>query len=105
MGVLHFAVPAPFDAIVPPWIPGPARFWTYASGVAELAVGGAVASRSTRRLGAAAAVGLFVAVYPANVQMAWDWRRKPWPYAVAAVGRLPLQYPMITHALRVRAEA
>jgi uncharacterized membrane protein len=105
MGVLHFAVPAPFDTIVPPWIPGPARFWTYASGVAELAVGGAVASPSTRRLGATAAVGLFLAVFPANVQMAWDWRRKPWPYAAAAVGRLPLQYPMITHALRVRAEA
>lgn len=105
MGVLHFAVPAPFDTIVPPWIPGPARFWTYASGVAELAVGGAVASPTTRRLGATAAVGLFLAVFPANVQMAWDWRRKPWPYRAAAIGRLPLQYPMITHALRVRAEA
>jgi uncharacterized membrane protein len=79
MGVLHFAVPAPFDAIVPAWIQGRARFWTYASGVAELAVGGAVASPSTRRLGATAAVGLFLAVYPANVQMAWDWRRKPCP--------------------------
>jgi uncharacterized membrane protein len=90
---------------VPPWIPGSARFWTYASGVAEIAVGAAVATPSTRRVGATAAVGLFLAVFPANVQMAWDWRRKPWPYAAAAVGRLPLQYPMITHALRVRAEA
>ena len=93
MGVLHFAVPAPFDTLVPPWIPGPARFWTYASGVVELAVG------------AAAAVGLFLAVYPANLQMAWDWRREPWPLRAAAFGRLPLQYPMITHALRVRTEA
>jgi hypothetical protein len=25
MGVLHVAVPAPFDALVPRWIPGPAR--------------------------------------------------------------------------------
>jgi uncharacterized membrane protein len=105
MGVLHFAVPAPFDTIVPPWIPGPARFWTYASGVAELAVGTAVARPATRRLGATAAVGLFLAVYPANLQMAWDWRRRPWPWRAAAIGRLPLQYPMITHALRVRAEA
>jgi uncharacterized membrane protein len=105
VGVLHFAVPAPFDGLVPPWIPGSARFWTYASGVAELAVGAAVARPATRRLGATAAVGLFLAVYPANVQMAWSWRRKPWPYRAAALGRLPLQYPMITHALRVRAEA
>ena len=105
MGVLHFAVPGPFDGLVPPWIPGPARFWTYASGVVELAVGAAVARPATRRLGATAAVGLFLAVYPANLQMAWDWRRRPWPYRAAALGRLPLQYPMITHALRVRAEA
>jgi uncharacterized membrane protein len=105
MGTLHGVVPSPFDALVPRWIPGPARFWTYASGVAELAVGTAVAVPATRRLGAAAAVGLFAAVYPANVQMAADWRRKPWPYQAAALGRLPLQYPMITHALRVRREA
>jgi uncharacterized membrane protein len=105
MGVLHFAVPGPFDGLVPPWIPGPARFWTYASGVVELAVGAALARPATRRLGATAAVGLFLAVYPANLQMAWDWRRRPWPYRAAALGRLPLQYPMITHALRVRAEA
>ena len=71
--------------------------------MAELAVGGAVARRGTRRRGATAAVALFVAVYPANLQMAWDWRRRPW--RAAALGRLPLQYPMITHALRVRAEA
>jgi hypothetical protein len=37
--------------------------------------------------------------------MAWDWRRRPWPYRALAIGRLPLQYPMITHGLRVRAEA
>lgn len=104
-GVLHFAAPAPFDSIVPSWIPGSARFWTYASGVAEVVVGTAVAVPRTRRLGATAAAGLFLAVYPANVQMAWDWRRKPWPYRAIALGRLPLQYPMITHALRVRAEA
>lgn len=105
MGTLHGLAPSPFDELVPRWIPGSARFWTYASGVAELAVGTAVAVPATRRLGAAAAVGLFAAVFPANVQMAVDWRRRPWPYQVVALGRLPLQYPMITHALRVRREA
>lgn len=33
MGVLHFAVPRQFDRIIPRWLPGPPRFWTYASGV------------------------------------------------------------------------
>lgn len=105
MGVLHGTVPAPFDALVPRWIPGTARFWTYASGVAEVAIGTAVAVPATRRLGATAAVGLFVAVFPANVQMAVDWSRKPWPYRATAFGRLPLQIPMINHALRVRRDA
>ncbi|MFC5142264.1 hypothetical protein ACFPK1_28840 [Actinomycetospora rhizophila] len=105
MGVLHGVAPAPFDTIVPPWLPGPARSWTYASGVAELAVGAAVAAPRTRRLGALAAAALFVAVFPANVQMAWDWRRRSWPWRAVAFGRLPLQLPMIAHALRVHREA
>ena len=36
MGVLHFAAPKAFDRIIPSWVPGRARTWTYASGVAEL---------------------------------------------------------------------
>ncbi|WP_116709340.1 DoxX family protein [Actinomycetospora cinnamomea] len=104
-GVLHGVAPRPFDTIVPPWLPGSARFWTYASGVAELAVGAAVAAPRTRRAGALVAAALFVAVFPANVQMAWDWRHRPWPYRAIAYGRLPLQWPMIVHALRVSREA
>lgn len=104
-GLLHFAVPSRFDTIVPRWLPGTARFWTYASGAAELAVAGAVAAPRTRHAGGLAAVALFVAVYPANLQMAWDWRLEPWPYRAVAFGRLPLQAPMISHALRVSREA
>ena len=104
-GVLHGAVPSVFDALVPPWMPGSARFWTLASGAAEVAVGTAVAVPATRRAGALAAAALFAAVFPANVQMAWDWRTRPWPWRAVALGRLPLQYPMITHALRVRRDA
>ncbi|MCI4064631.1 hypothetical protein MRQ36_19450 [Micromonospora sp. R77] len=42
-GVTHFARPGFYDPIVPRALAGPARFWTYASGVAELAVAAAVA--------------------------------------------------------------
>ena len=35
-GVLHFLKPEPFDSIVPAGLPGSARAYTYASGVAEL---------------------------------------------------------------------
>lgn len=97
---LHFATPEPFDAIVPRALPGPPRRWTYLSGAAELAVAAAVAAPRTRRLGGMAAAALFVTVFPANVQMALDWRRRPLAQRTLAWGRLPLQLPLIAWAVR-----
>ena len=73
-GVAHFVSPGFFDDIVPPWLPPSARFWTYLSGVAELVVATMVIVPRWRRIGGLAAAALFVAVYPANLYMAWDWR-------------------------------
>ncbi len=101
MGVLHFAAPKPFDTIVPTELPGTPRFYTYASGVGELATGALLAAPRTRRLGALAAVTLFVAVFPANVNMVRLWWNKPWPMRIGAIARLPLQIPMVTSALKV----
>lgn len=102
MGVLHFARPEPFDGLIPPELPGAARAWTYGSGVAELAVAGLLAAPATRRIGGLAATALFVGVYPGNLQMVREWRRKPvWPYQVIAWSRLPLQVPMILAGLSV----
>jgi uncharacterized membrane protein len=102
-GATHFAAPHLYDAIVPRRVPGPARAWTLVSGAAELACAVAIVRRPTRRLGATAAVILFVAVFPANVQMAIDWRGRPLPERLVAYGRLPLQIPLVIWALRVRA--
>ena len=107
-GVTHFAAPRPYDKIVPDALPGAARTYTYASGVAELAVAAMLAVPRTRRLGALAAAGLFVAVFPANVQMANDWIRSPkvpLPLKIGAVLRLPLQIPLITESLKARRNA
>jgi uncharacterized membrane protein len=100
-GVMHFAKPAPFDSIVPPALPGGARAYTYASGVAELAIAGMLAARPTRRLGGAASVALFVAVFPANVQMAWDSRHGSAVRKAIAFGRLPLQGVLIAQGVSV----
>jgi len=100
-GVAHFAVPRPFDDMVPRILPGEPRTWTRLSGVAELAVGAAIACPRTRRVGALAAAGLFAAVFPANVKMAYDWRHRPAALRAVAVARLPLQAPLIAWALRV----
>jgi uncharacterized membrane protein len=98
----HFAIPGFYDAIVPHTIPGSARAWTLASGAVELACAAAVALPRTRRLGATMAAVLFVAVFPANIQMAVDWRSRPAFDQAIAYGRLPLQVPLVLWALAVR---
>jgi uncharacterized membrane protein len=100
-GGTHFAAPQLYDPIVPRSLPGRARTWTYLSGAAELAVAAAVVHPRTRRVGGLAAAALFVAVFPANVTMARDWRRRPPAYRAAAYARLPMQAPLIWWALRV----
>jgi uncharacterized membrane protein len=100
-GVLHFAAPGPYDRIVPRALPGSPRTWTYLSGAAELAVAAAIVSPGTRRLGGLAAAGLFAAVFPANVQLAVDWRHASPARRAVAYGRLPLQIPLVWWGLRV----
>ena len=104
-GVTHFATPKPYDAIVPRALPGEPRTWTYASGVAELAVAAALAVPKTRKAGGLLAAGLFAVVFPANVKMALDYRDKAPRAKAIAWGRLPLQLPLIIWALRVRRSA
>lgn len=101
MGTLHFVAPKPFDDVVPAELPGSARFYTYASGVGELATGALLLAPRTRKLGALAAVALFVAVFPANVNMVRLWKEKPLIMRLGAIARLPMQIPMITAALKI----
>lgn len=100
-GVMHFVNPQFFDNIVPPWLPPNERFWTYASGVAEVLIGPLVLLPRTRRIGALAAIALFIAVYPANLYMAWDWRDRSAGEQVAAYARLPFQFLFIWMAWKV----
>ncbi len=101
IGIGHFAAPKPFDTIVPAELPGSPRFYTYASGVAEVGIGAMLLAPRTRRTGALAAVALFLAVFPANLNMVRMWWDKPLPMKAAALARLPLQVPMITQAVKV----
>jgi len=99
-GVGHFAFPAQLDAIVPPFLPGEERFWTYLSGVAELVVAAMLLAPITakflnqniRLLGAWSALALFIAVYPANVYMAIDYSDRELTEQLFAYARLPLQF-------------
>ncbi|AGT91991.1 hypothetical protein EEB12_04550 [Rhodococcus sp. WS1] len=107
-GTMHFAAPSFFDSTVPRQLPGQARTYTQVSGVAELAIGAALAVPKTRKLGAGLAAALFVAVFPANIQMAIDWCRSPktsTPQKIGSIARLPLQVPLVTEALKARRNA
>ena len=95
-GAAHFVVPRAYERIVPE-VFGDAAFWVRWSGVAEVACAGLVAHPRTRRVGALAAAGLFVTVFPANVKMALDGGV---PYGLAWA-RLPIQVPLVWWALRV----
>ncbi|MFD4775182.1 hypothetical protein ACFWNU_15290, partial [Streptomyces sp. NPDC058427] len=55
----------------------------------------------TRRTAARVTAGFFVGVFPANVQMAVDWRHRPALPRAAAFGRLPLQIPLVLWARKV----
>ena len=96
----HFTHPRFYDRMVPRALPGPPRAYTWGSGVAELAVAATLLSPRTRRRGALAAAGLFVAVFPANVQMARDAEAPQERFLTYA--RLPLQVPLVAWAWRVR---
>ena len=104
-GVTHFTRPRFYDPIVPKWLPGSARTWTYLSGVAELASAALMLRRDTRRVGGWASFATILAVWPANWQAALDGGMKeqdpPFDSAAVAWIRVPLQLPMLRGALKV----
>ncbi|WP_327251159.1 DoxX family protein [Streptomyces sp. NBC_01244] len=99
--VAHAVAPKQFDATVPRSLPGSPRQWTYASGVAELALAAGVAHPRTRRVAALATAAFFVGVFPANVKMAADARHRSPALRAVALGRLPLQVPLVLWARKV----
>ena len=98
-GAAHFAVPRFYDEMIPEVLPGPARAWTYGSGVAEIAVAASLVPERTRRRGALAALVLFVAVFPGNLKMAVESERGS--EQLLTYARLPLQLPLVAWAWRV----
>ncbi len=95
-GIGHFIFPGPLDAIVPDVLPGDPRIYTYLSGVAEILIGLALLSaphikvlgKPLKLWGAYGAFLLFLAVYPANINMAIQWSDRPMPDPLVASARL-----------------
>lgn len=107
-GVMHFVRPQTFESIVPRSLPAH-RVLVYVSGAAEIACAAGLLMPRTRRVAGITSAALLVAVFPANVTMTAQAKRrldrKPEDrarqgYLAATVARLPLQWPMIRTALR-----
>ena len=110
-GIMHFVAPHRYEKIVPRWL-GDTRRVVLTSGAAELACGALLLSRRTARFGGWLTAALLVVVYPANIQMLLDagteHQAVPMPvdrFRVIALGRLPLQLPLIAWATRVARRA
>jgi uncharacterized membrane protein len=103
-GTLHLVAPKPYARTIPPQLPAPYPL-VYASGVAELACAVALGIPRTRRLAGWATAGLFVLVFPANVQMALDAGGRAATYRAAMYARLPLQVPLVMWALGISRHA
>jgi uncharacterized membrane protein len=91
-GVLHFARPRPYEAIVPP--PFPQKESVVISGIAEVLGGLAVLHPATRRAGRWWLIALLLAIFPANVWMAVSPEKIPGAGKIprwALWARLPLQ--------------
>ena len=99
-GTAHFVVPGRFNELVPSFLPGDPGLWTLLSGVAEIVIAlmlvarldKKIAGKSVRLWGAYFAFALFVAVYPANINMAIEWSSRDMPEPLFAYARLPLQF-------------
>lgn len=89
-GVYHFAQPAPYRAMMPPWLPQP-DLLVVVSGLAEIAGGIGVLIERFRRMAAWGLIALLVAVFPANLQVALHgWPGTDFPHWFLWV-RLPFQ--------------
>lgn len=101
-GILHFIKPEFYLKLMPPLIP---LSWhlplIYISGVAEIILGIGLLISKTRKVAAYGIVALLIAVFPANIYMAFNYdllREMGVSPLFAIYVRLPLQFVLIAIA-------
>ncbi|MES2765472.1 MAG: DoxX family protein [Bacteroidota bacterium] len=70
MGILHFVAPEGFLKIMPPFLPFH-RELVYLSGLFEILGGLGLLFKSTRKIAGWSLIALLIAVFPANIYMAF----------------------------------
>ena len=102
IGVLHFVVPGDFAAIVPDYLPAHVTL-VLVSGFFEILGGAGLLVPRARRAASYGLVALYVAVFPANLNMALTGAAPHGMHVSPLLtwGRLPLQVVFILWALWV----
>ncbi len=100
VGALHFAIPGWFTSIVPAVLPAP-RLLVLVSGFFEILGGAGLLVPRVRRAASWGLVLLYVAVFPANINMVVHPELGGGVPSWLLWARLPLQAVLITWALWV----
>lgn len=106
-GINHFWHPETYLKIIPDFLPAH-KMINYATGVLEILVAVFLIPKATRHIAAWGLIVLLVLVFPANIQMAIDYKNDSHPNLWVAYLRLPLQLLLIwwaflfTHSYRSR---
>ncbi|MBC7654985.1 MAG: hypothetical protein H7098_10995 [Oligoflexus sp.] len=93
-GINHFVMPQFYIKIMPPYLPYPLVL-IYLSGLTEIIAGVLLTIKKTRKLGAWLVIGLLIAVFPANIQMAIDQYHLLGLMFYLSLLRLPFQFLLI----------
>ena len=97
VGVTHFVMPEFFLKIMPPYLPYHLEL-IYLSGVFEILLGALLMIRKTQKLAAWGLIALLIAVYPANIYLAFNETPQKAleisPF-VASWIRLPMQFVLL----------
>lgn len=97
VGVLHFTRAPFFTSIVPSWLPFPLLL-VYVSGVCEAGLGVGILVPRARRWAGFGLIALYLAVFPANINMALHPELAPDLPHWALYARLPFQALFIAWA-------
>ena len=94
VGVMHFLNPSFFLQIMPPYLPYHLEL-VYLSGLAEIVLGIALIIPQTRKIAALGIIALLIAVFPANIYLAFNEEpQKALQISAFAASwvRLPIQF-------------
>ena len=93
-GSFHFIYPTFYRRMMPEWIPWHKPI-VYMSGVGEIILAVLLLPSSTRNMAAWGLIILLMVIFPANIQMMLNFRRKKNQYLWVTILRLPLQLVLI----------